>query len=93
MERFRHRYASLLALLLRNLELIMFGTVDNYAKLCTVEMDLSHLPIIPRAKSNGETGNYWYLEYTYILFFSAVELRAQISWVEKGFEKRYVRHL
>ncbi|KAH6897540.1 hypothetical protein BKA70DRAFT_751100 [Coprinopsis sp. MPI-PUGE-AT-0042] len=61
---------------------------SNYAKLCTVEMDLSHLPIIPRAKSNGETGNYWYLEYTYILFFSAVELRAQISWVEKGVEKR-----
>ncbi|RXW25697.1 hypothetical protein EST38_g165 [Candolleomyces aberdarensis] len=61
---------------------------DNYAKLCTVEMDLSHLPITPRAKANGESGNFWYLEYNYVLCFSAVELRAQISWTEGGVEKR-----
>ncbi|KAG2016352.1 hypothetical protein CC2G_009524 [Coprinopsis cinerea AmutBmut pab1-1] len=61
---------------------------ENYAKLCTVEMDLSHLPIQPRTRANGTSGNYWYLEYNYILFFSAVELRAQISWKENGIEKR-----
>ncbi|TFK21092.1 hypothetical protein FA15DRAFT_672873 [Coprinopsis marcescibilis] len=61
---------------------------DNYSKLCAVEMDLSHLPITPKAKSNGQTGNYWYLEYNYILNFSSVELRAQISWMERGVEKR-----
>ena len=45
-------------------------------------MDLSHLPITPRAKANGESGNFWYLEYNYVLCFSAVELRAQMSWME-----------
>ncbi|KAF6752246.1 hypothetical protein DFP72DRAFT_991107 [Ephemerocybe angulata] len=54
---------------------------DNYAKLCTVQMDLSHLPIVPRAKSNGQ-GDFWFLEYTYVLCFSSVELRAAISWTE-----------
>ena len=54
----------------------------NYSKLCTVEMDLSHLPIVPKPKANGEAGEYWFLEYTYVLCFSAVELRAQITWKE-----------
>jgi hypothetical protein len=45
-------------------------------------MDLSHLPIVPKPKANGEAGEYWFLEYTYVLCFSAVELRAHITWKE-----------
>lgn len=54
---------------------------DCYKKLCTIEMDLSHLPLRPSDKVEG-TGDFFYLEYGYILHFSAVELKAQISWVE-----------
>ncbi|TEB37894.1 hypothetical protein FA13DRAFT_1725514 [Coprinellus micaceus] len=60
----------------------------NYCKLCSVEMDLSHLPIVPKPKANGEAGEYWFLEYTYVLCFSAVELRAHITWKEGDEEKR-----
>ncbi|TEB26535.1 hypothetical protein FA13DRAFT_1888794 [Coprinellus micaceus] len=60
---------------------------DCYKKLCTIEMDLSHLPLRPSDKVEG-TGDFFYLEYGYILQFSAVELKAQISWVENGAEKR-----
>jgi hypothetical protein len=45
-------------------------------------MDLSHIPLAPRSKLNGATGTYYYLGYDLILFFSSVELRAQISWEE-----------
>lgn len=45
-------------------------------------MDLSHLPIRPVDKLNGKTGDFFYLEYGYILQFSAVELKAQMSWTE-----------
>ncbi|KAF5315547.1 hypothetical protein D9611_004835 [Ephemerocybe angulata] len=59
----------------------------NYKKLCTIEMDLSHLPIKPSAQVAG-SGDFFYLEYGYILQFSTVELKAQISWTENGVEKR-----
>lgn len=61
---------------------------DNYKKLCTIEMDLSHVPIKPRAKFNNQSGDFFHLEYGYILQFSAVELRAQLSWMENGVERR-----
>ena len=51
-------------------------------------MDLSHLPIRPVDKLNGKSGDFFYLEYGYILQFSAVELKAQMSWTENGVEKR-----
>ncbi|KAH6917102.1 hypothetical protein BKA70DRAFT_1367619 [Coprinopsis sp. MPI-PUGE-AT-0042] len=61
---------------------------DMYTKLCTIEMDLSHIPLHPRPKANGAAGSYYYLGYDLVLFFSSVELRAQISWEENGIEKR-----
>ncbi|KAJ2917220.1 hypothetical protein MD484_g3186, partial [Candolleomyces efflorescens] len=61
---------------------------SKFTKLCTVEMDLSHIPLAPRSKLNGAMGTYYYLGYDLILFFSSVELRAQISWEENGIEKR-----
>lgn len=54
---------------------------QNYKKLCTIEMDLSHLPIKPSVQTVG-TGSFYYLEYGYILQFSTVELKAQMSWME-----------
>lgn len=60
----------------------------NYKRLCTIEMDLSHLPVRPVSKFNGASGDFVYLEYGYILQFSAVELKAQMSWMENGKEKR-----
>lgn len=53
-----------------------------YTKLCIVEMDLSHIPLSPRPKTNGAPGTFYYLGYDLILFFSSVEMRAQIAWEE-----------
>ncbi|KAJ3512906.1 hypothetical protein NMY22_g15199 [Coprinellus aureogranulatus] len=55
---------------------------DMYTKLCIVEMDLSHIPLHPRPKTNGAPGVFYYLGYDLILFFSSVEMRAQIAWEE-----------
>ncbi|EAU92333.2 hypothetical protein CC1G_00552 [Coprinopsis cinerea okayama7 len=61
---------------------------EMYTKLCTIEMDLSHIPLTPRQKANGARGTYYYLGYDLVLFFSSVELKAQICWEENGVEKR-----
>lgn len=58
-----------------------------FTKLCTVEMDLGHVPLSPRPKTSG-TGTFYYLGYDLVLFFSSVEMRAQIAWEENGIEKR-----
>lgn len=53
-----------------------------FTKLCIVEMDLSHIPLYPRSKTNGAPGTFYYLGYDLVLFFSSVEMRAQIAWEE-----------
>ncbi|KAG2020014.1 hypothetical protein CC2G_005403 [Coprinopsis cinerea AmutBmut pab1-1] len=61
---------------------------ENYRKLFTIELDLSHLPIKPTVKLNGKSGEFYHLEYGYIINFSSVEMTAQLSWTEDGVEKR-----
>lgn len=53
----------------------------NYTKLCTIEIDLSHLPLTPRAKPNS-TGLYYRLDYDIVLLFGLTELKAQVAWKE-----------
>ncbi|TFK26684.1 hypothetical protein FA15DRAFT_667159 [Coprinopsis marcescibilis] len=60
---------------------------DLYTKLCSIEMDLSHIPLTPRAKAGG-VGLFYYLGYDLVLSLSSVEMTAQIAWEENGFEKR-----
>ncbi|KAJ2928235.1 hypothetical protein H1R20_g8854, partial [Candolleomyces eurysporus] len=62
---------------------------DNYRKLCTVEADTSFLRHRkPRKNKNGTSGEYWDFDFTFVLWFSATELRAQLAWKENGVEKQ-----
>lgn len=61
---------------------------ENYSKLCVVEMDLSHLSIVPEARKDGHSGNYWLVTFALVLTLSATELKASLSWMEGGVEKR-----
>ena len=56
--------------------------IENYTNLCTIETDLSYLPLSPRLKSSGE-GTYYGLEYDVILLFGLTELEAMIAWKEE----------
>jgi len=51
-------------------------------------MDLSHLPIVPQARKDGISGDYWKVDYSMVLAFSATELKASLSWMDNGAEKR-----
>ena len=44
-------------------------------------MDLSHLPLSPRAKHSG-IGTFYLLEYEIVLLFGLTELEAMIAWKE-----------
>ncbi|KAH6918429.1 hypothetical protein BKA70DRAFT_1087615 [Coprinopsis sp. MPI-PUGE-AT-0042] len=61
---------------------------EKYKKLCTIELDLSHLPISPCPRLNGAAGEFYKLEYGYAVTFSAVELKVCLTWTEDGVEKR-----
>ncbi|PPR01388.1 hypothetical protein CVT24_006226 [Panaeolus cyanescens] len=60
----------------------------NYTKLCTIEVDLSHLPLQPRTRPGG--GTYYRLDYDIVLLFGLTELKALVAWKENGIEKRSV---
>ena len=57
------------------------GSIDNYTKLCTIEVDLSHLPLPPRPKYSG-AGTIYYIEYDVVLLFGLTELQAMLAWKE-----------
>jgi hypothetical protein len=59
----------------------------NYTKLCTIDVDLSYLPLTPRSKPNSGT-TYYRLDYDILLLFGLTELKAQVTWKENGVEKR-----
>ena len=50
-------------------------------KLCTIEADLSRVPLLPRPKARGE-GSFYRVDYDIILLFGITELKAQIAWNE-----------
>lgn len=55
-----------------------------------IEMNLSHIPLTPRPKTGNSSGTFYYLGYDLVLFFSSVEMRAQIAWEENvGVFKSY----
>jgi hypothetical protein len=54
---------------------------DNYTKLCTIEADLSHLPLSPQPKHSGK-GNFYKVKYNIVLLFGLTEFKAAITWKE-----------
>ncbi|KAF8805120.1 hypothetical protein BYT27DRAFT_7243300 [Phlegmacium glaucopus] len=60
---------------------------NHYTKLCTIEADLSRVPLRPRQKAAGK-GNFYRVDYDIVLLFGMTELKAQIAWKENGSEKR-----
>ncbi|KDR70734.1 hypothetical protein GALMADRAFT_254772 [Galerina marginata CBS 339.88] len=59
----------------------------NFTKLCTVEADLSSLPLDVRVNPVTKK-KYYYVKYVIILLFGLTELKVQVAWDEKGVEKR-----
>jgi len=57
------------------------GSIDNYTKLCTIEVDLSHLPLSPRPKYSG-AGKIYRIDYDIVLLFGLTELQAMLAWKE-----------
>ena len=54
---------------------------ENYTKLCTIEADLSRVPLLPRPKATGN-GIFYSVNYDIILLFGMTELKAQVAWTE-----------
>lgn len=55
----------------------------NYTKLCTINVDLSHLPLAARMKPKGLSGSYYRLDYELVLLFGLTEMKAQVAWKER----------
>ena len=70
----------LFGLQLRNITYII-GSIDNYMQLCTIEVDLSYLPLSPQS-SYAWGGTYYRLDYDIILLFGLTELKAMVAWKE-----------
>ena len=56
-----------------------------YSTLCHISADASNVPI---HKNKGPKATYYYQEFDVVLSFGLTELKAQLSWVENGVEKR-----
>ena len=54
---------------------------DNFSELCTIEADLSRVPMLPRSKVTGG-GIFYRVEYDIVLLFGMTELKAQLAWKE-----------
>ena len=54
---------------------------DNYTKLCTIDADLSRVPLLPKSKASG-SGSFYRLDYDIVLLFGMTELKAQVAWKE-----------
>ena len=64
---------------------LTFGSVlwlDNYTKLCSIEADLSHLPLPAQSKSSG-LGSFYRLDYDLVLLFGLTEMKAQVVYKDK----------
>jgi hypothetical protein len=58
------------------------GSIENYTELCTIEVDLSHLPLSPQPQVSGE-GIFYRLSFDIVLLFGQTELEAAVAWKEK----------
>ena len=59
--------------------LFIIFLADNYTKLCTIEADLSRVPLLPRPKFRGK-GKFYKVKYDIVLLFGMTELKAQVAW-------------
>lgn len=55
-------------------------TLENYTKLCTIDIDLENIPRHTAKDSAG--GNFYRVYYDIVLIFGLTELRAQIAWLD-----------
>ncbi|KAF8805121.1 hypothetical protein BYT27DRAFT_7105301 [Phlegmacium glaucopus] len=60
---------------------------NNYTELCTIEADLSRVPLRPQQKAGGK-GKFYTVDYDMVLLFGMTELKAHVAWRENGIEKR-----
>ncbi|TEB26609.1 hypothetical protein FA13DRAFT_1795529 [Coprinellus micaceus] len=60
----------------------------HFSKLCSVQADLSKLPLEPIPKGNGVEGEFYRVRYSVVLLFNSAELKAHIRWEENGMEER-----
>ncbi|RXW20477.1 hypothetical protein EST38_g5375 [Candolleomyces aberdarensis] len=60
---------------------------NGFKKLCSIEVDLSHLPLEPEQRKNGP-GIFYTVKYWVVLKFNSAELKAQMLWYENGIERR-----
>jgi len=52
---------------------------ENYTQVCTIETDLSYLPLSLQSKPLGE-GIFYCLEYDFVPLFGLTELQAVVAW-------------
>ncbi|KAI5982477.1 hypothetical protein EDD15DRAFT_2377772 [Pisolithus albus] len=62
---------------------------DSFTKKCTVYADTSKAAktLSPQISPSG--AEFYRIDYDVVLLFGLTELKAQISWMENGVEKRY----
>ena len=65
---------------------LTLGDLDNYTKLCSIEADLSHLPLTAQEKLTGE-GTFYRLHSELVLLFGLTEMKAQVIYKGKVSEK------
>ena len=63
--------------------LIFFLRLELYSKLCTIEVDLSHLWNTSSVQT-VETGSgvYYKVDYELVMLFGGTEIEAQLCWTE-----------
>ena len=64
----------------------MVVLAENYTRLCTINVDLSKLPVSTRPKTEGQ-GVYYISDYEIVLLLGLTELKAQVAWKEKQGKK------
>jgi len=55
--------------------------IENYTTLCTLEVDISQLPMSYHSKYSGE-GTFYRVDYDIVLLFGLTELQAMVAWKE-----------
>lgn len=60
-----------------------------FSNLCTVHADTSQVPKMPSPRHGSVGLQFYKQQFCIVLMFGLAELRAQISWMENGEEKRW----
>lgn len=78
MERCRYEQVQVFVV---QIDLLTALLSEHYTKLCTIDIDLSRVPLTPRNKTSGG-GTFFRLDYDIVLLFGLTELKALIVWKE-----------